>query len=244
MLRCRVTRAAQLWSGEPSNAWSRDAASVGAGSSSTSLSRRRSPDTNLTSAVRKPNAPARARRTASFALPSTAGAATATSNAGPGSAVPPAAHRDAASPWLYPYREPEGLLAHESHDPLRCSVMFGHPFDVWPSLHAARRPLLPGGPCCPAVPAARRCLLPGGACCPAVPAARRCLLPCAGLAQLGLAAPALVAYGLPEDRGGFATLTDVLGAVAQSGSAPRSHRGGQGFKSPQLHPGQEPFSNT
>src|SRR5215469_14905969 len=25
------------------------------------------------------------------------------------------------------------------------------------------------------------------------------------------------------------------GAVAQSGSAPRSHRGGQGFKSPQLH---------
>ena len=26
-----------------------------------------------------------------------------------------------------------------------------------------------------------------------------------------------------------------LGAVAQSGSAPRSHRGGQGFKSPQLH---------
>src|SRR6478609_260297 len=26
------------------------------------------------------------------------------------------------------------------------------------------------------------------------------------------------------------------GAVAQSGSAPRSHRGGQGFKSPQLHP--------
>src|SRR5271165_1825894 len=28
-----------------------------------------------------------------------------------------------------------------------------------------------------------------------------------------------------------------LGAVAQSGSAPRSHRGGQGFKSPQLHPG-------
>src|SRR5580693_8120561 len=34
----------------------------------------------------------------------------------------------------------------------------------------------------------------------------------------------------------FATLTGVLGAVAQSGSAPRSHRGGQGFKSPQLHP--------
>src|SRR6516165_6625338 len=33
----------------------------------------------------------------------------------------------------------------------------------------------------------------------------------------------------------FATLTAVLGAVAQSGSAPRSHRGGQGFKSPQLH---------
>src|SRR4029077_2314140 len=27
-----------------------------------------------------------------------------------------------------------------------------------------------------------------------------------------------------------------VGAVAQSGSAPRSHRGGQGFKSPQLHP--------
>src|SRR5271169_5467505 len=35
----------------------------------------------------------------------------------------------------------------------------------------------------------------------------------------------------------FARLTQVLGAVAQSGSAPRSHRGGQGFKSPQLHPG-------
>ncbi len=34
----------------------------------------------------------------------------------------------------------------------------------------------------------------------------------------------------------FARLTQVLGAVAQSGSAPRSHRGGQGFKSPQLHP--------
>jgi hypothetical protein len=33
----------------------------------------------------------------------------------------------------------------------------------------------------------------------------------------------------------FATLTAVPGAVAQSGSAPRSHRGGQGFKSPQLH---------
>ena len=33
----------------------------------------------------------------------------------------------------------------------------------------------------------------------------------------------------------FARLTQVLGAVAQSGSAPRSHRGGQGFKSPQLH---------
>jgi hypothetical protein len=34
----------------------------------------------------------------------------------------------------------------------------------------------------------------------------------------------------------FATLAAGLGAVAQSGSAPRSHRGGQGFKSPQLHP--------
>lgn len=31
------------------------------------------------------------------------------------------------------------------------------------------------------------------------------------------------------------------GAVAQTGSAPRSHRGGQGFKSPQLHPVQGPF---
>ena len=39
-----------------------------------------------------------------------------------------------------------------------------------------------------------------------------------------------------EERRSFARLTDVLGAVAQSGSAPRSHRGGQGFKSPQLHP--------
>src|SRR4051812_581733 len=29
----------------------------------------------------------------------------------------------------------------------------------------------------------------------------------------------------------------VPGAVAQTGSAPRSHRGGQGFKSPQLHKG-------
>ena len=41
----------------------------------------------------------------------------------------------------------------------------------------------------------------------------------------------------------FATLSGVPGAVAQSGSAPRSHRGGQGFKSPQLHPeaaGQAP----
>src|ERR1700729_713337 len=35
----------------------------------------------------------------------------------------------------------------------------------------------------------------------------------------------------------FARLAQVLGAVAQAGSAPRSHRGGQGFKSPQLHPG-------
>src|ERR1035441_2205733 len=35
----------------------------------------------------------------------------------------------------------------------------------------------------------------------------------------------------------FARLTQVLGAVAQSGSAPRSHRGGQGFESPQLHLG-------
>ena len=44
----------------------------------------------------------------------------------------------------------------------------------------------------------------------------------------------------------FATLTQVLGAVAQSGSAPRSHRGGQGFKSPQLHreiAGQRPCSS-
>ena len=31
------------------------------------------------------------------------------------------------------------------------------------------------------------------------------------------------------------TLSTVPGAVAQSGSAPRSHRGGQGFESPQLH---------
>src|SRR5207237_772353 len=31
------------------------------------------------------------------------------------------------------------------------------------------------------------------------------------------------------------------GVVAQSGSAPRSHRGGQGFESPQLHPVQGPF---
>ena len=39
-----------------------------------------------------------------------------------------------------------------------------------------------------------------------------------------------------EQGASFARLTQVLGAVAQSGSAPRSHRGGQGFKSPQLHP--------
>ena len=32
-----------------------------------------------------------------------------------------------------------------------------------------------------------------------------------------------------------------LGAVAQSGSAPRSHRGGQGFESPQLHPARPPL---
>src|SRR5215469_3615741 len=38
-----------------------------------------------------------------------------------------------------------------------------------------------------------------------------------------------------ENYPAFATLTGVPGAVAQSGSAPRSHRGGQGFKSPQLH---------
>ena len=38
-----------------------------------------------------------------------------------------------------------------------------------------------------------------------------------------------------EEYPRFATLTGVPGAVAQSGSAPRSHRGGQGFKSPQLH---------
>ena len=46
--------------------------------------------------------------------------------------------------------------------------------------------------------------------------------------------------------GSFARLTQVLGAVAQSGSAPRSHRGGQGFKSPQLHrvlAGQTPCSS-
>jgi hypothetical protein len=35
----------------------------------------------------------------------------------------------------------------------------------------------------------------------------------------------------------FATLAAGPGAVAQSGSAPRSHRGGQGFESPQLHLG-------
>jgi hypothetical protein len=34
-----------------------------------------------------------------------------------------------------------------------------------------------------------------------------------------------------------------LGAVAQSGSAPRSHRGGQGFESPQLHP-RSTLANT
>src|SRR3954466_13705254 len=36
----------------------------------------------------------------------------------------------------------------------------------------------------------------------------------------------------PENRDGKLS---VEGAVAQSGSAPRSHRGGQGFNSPQLH---------
>src|SRR3712207_937210 len=36
----------------------------------------------------------------------------------------------------------------------------------------------------------------------------------------------------PEERDGK---LPVEGAVAQSGSAPRSHRGGQGFNSPQLH---------
>src|SRR6201999_1426612 len=48
----------------------------------------------------------------------------------------------------------------------------------------------------------------------------------------------------PTARRTFARLTSVLGAIAQSGSAPRSHRGGQGFKSPQLHPGQSPFPVT
>ena len=46
---------------------------------------------------------------------------------------------------------------------------------------------------------------------------------------------ALPAGTRSRQRRGFATLAQVLGAVAQSGSAPRSHRGGQGFKSPQLH---------
>src|SRR5208282_3208490 len=40
---------------------------------------------------------------------------------------------------------------------------------------------------------------------------------------------------MSEEVPAFATLTGGLGAVAQSGSAPRSHRGGQGFESPQLH---------
>src|SRR6266516_113392 len=44
-----------------------------------------------------------------------------------------------------------------------------------------------------------------------------------------------IAHASPQEPPTFATLTGVLGAVAQSGSAPRSHRGGQGFKSPQLH---------
>ena len=35
-------------------------------------------------------------------------------------------------------------------------------------------------------------------------------------------------------------VVDGSGAVAQPGSAPRSHRGGQGFESPQLHPRQRP----
>jgi uncharacterized protein with GYD domain len=34
----------------------------------------------------------------------------------------------------------------------------------------------------------------------------------------------------------------LQGPVAQSGSAPRSHRGGQGFKSPQVHRSSEPLS--
>ena len=49
-------------------------------------------------------------------------------------------------------------------------------------------------------------------------------------------------------RAGRADLLALLrpgtgrGAVAQSGSAPRSHRGGQGFKSPQLHPRSKAIS--
>ena len=43
---------------------------------------------------------------------------------------------------------------------------------------------------------------------------------------------AAVGDGTPPSAG---NLFLWLGAVAQSGSAPRSHRGGQGFESPQLH---------
>ncbi len=44
----------------------------------------------------------------------------------------------------------------------------------------------------------------------------------------GLSGRGLLASGAPGS-------TNLVGAVAQSGSAPRSHRGGQGFESPQLH---------
>ncbi len=78
-----ATRSGHAGGGGPRRLFRRDAALAGAGSSSMSLSRARSPDAIRTSRGRTPNAPARARRTASFAFPSTAGAATATSNAAP-----------------------------------------------------------------------------------------------------------------------------------------------------------------
>jgi hypothetical protein len=55
--------------------------------------------------------------------------------------------------------------------------------------------------------------------------------------MMSLVEPAVIRRHLAMRAEGrrFATLSQVLGAVAQSGSAPRSHRGGQGFKSPQLH---------
>lgn len=48
--------------------------------------------------------------------------------------------------------------------------------------------------------------------------------------------------GFPSTPIGVLRFHSLQGPVAQTGSAPRSHRGGQGFKSPQVHNRSEPLS--